>query len=88
MAEAALTLRGDYNTVDAKMSEAEAILQELTNTYEDYTYYPKLKEYYSVVSSYAEFFISPSGTFKQLSDTVNNYETSIRTHQSDAGFLF
>ena len=86
--EKALTTRGDYDTVKTKMSEAQSILHELTTTYDDYTYYPKLKDYYAAVDSYVTFFLSPTGSFSQLADTVNNYETNIRTYQSDVGFLF
>ena len=50
--------------------------------------YPKLKEYYSSIKSYVEFFTSPSGSFKQLADTINTYENGIRTLESDVGFLF
>ena len=71
-----------------KIGKGSLDLQELTKTYDDYSYYPKLKDYFAAVSSYVEFFKSPSGSFKQLSDTVNNYETNIRTYQSDVGFLF
>ncbi len=86
--EQAILDRGDYATIEKEMNEAQAILQELTKTYDDYSYYPKLKDYYAAVSSYVEFFKSPSGSFQQLSDTVNNYETNIRTNRSDVGFLF
>lgn len=84
----AMTIRGDYDTIETEMAAAQTILQELTTVYDDYTYYPKLKDYYAAVSSYVEFFLSPTGSFKQLSDTVNNYETTIRTHQSDLKFVF
>ena len=63
-------------------------MQTLTSVYEDYTYYPKLKELYSAVNSYAEFVITPTGSFEQLADTVNTFENNIRTLQSDVGFLF
>ena len=86
--ECAILLRGDYDTIETEMAKANDILQELTTTYGDYTYYPKLKEYYSAVSSYVEFFKSPSGSFEQLADTINSYENNIRTLQSDVGFLF
>lgn len=86
--ELALAARGDYDTVKTKMSEAQTLLQELTTTYDDYTYYPKLKDYYAAVDSYVTFFLEPTGSFNQLADTVNNYETNIRTYQSDVGFLF
>lgn len=88
VAEGAIAIRGDYDTIEAAMLEAENILQELTSTYDDYTYYPKLKDYYAAVSSYVNFFVSPTGSFKQLADTVKEFENNIRTYQSDVGFLF
>jgi hypothetical protein len=84
----AIAMRGDYDTINASMAEAEKVLQSLTEEYDDYTYYPKLKDYYASVKSYVEFFTSPSGSFNQLANTINNYENSIRTLESDVGFLF
>lgn len=86
--ESAITARGDYDTITANMNEAEKVLQTLTEEYDDYTYYPKLKDYYSAIKSYVEFYTNPSGSFKQLADTVNNYENGIRTLESDVSFLF
>lgn len=84
----AFSQRGDYDKINESMAEAGSVLQALTNEYDDYTYYPKLKEYYSSIKSYVEFFTNPSGSFKQLADTINTYENSIRTLESDVGFLF
>ena len=86
--EAAIVSRGDYKTVNENMATAEEVLQLLTEEYDDYTYYPKLKDYYAAIKSYVEFFTSPSGSFKQLADTINNYENGIRTLESDVSFLF
>lgn len=86
--EAAITLRGDYDVITQNMEDAEKVLQALTEEYDDYTYYPKLKDYYAAIKSYVEFFVSPTGSFKQLADTVNNYENGIRTLESDVSFLF
>lgn len=86
--EEAIAARGDYETINANMDEAEKVLQALTEEYDDYTYYPKLKEYYAAIKSYVEFFVSPSGSFNQLADTVSDYENEIRTLESDISFLF
>lgn len=86
--EDAMESRGDYNTISANMDEAEKVLQVLTSEYDDYTYYPKLKEYYSSVKSYVDFYLNPTGSFEQLKDTINNYENNIRTLGSDVSFLF
>lgn len=84
----AISQRGDYDTIRTNMDAASKTLQSLTEEYGDYTYYPKLKEYYSAISSYVDFFTSPSGSFNQLADTINSYENGIRTLASDVAFLF
>lgn len=84
----AIALRGDYEAIEEKMLAAENILQELTSTYDDYTYYPKLKSYYSAVSSYVDFYENPTGSFNQLADTVKEFENTIRTYEADVSFLF
>ncbi len=86
--EYAITVRGDYDVITENMSEAQSVLQALTEQYDDYTYYPKLKEYYASINSYVDFFKNPTGSFNQLADTINNYENGIRTLKSDVGFLF
>lgn len=86
--KSALAARGDYDTIETNMSDAEKVLQTLTEEYDDYTYYPKLKDYYSAIKSYVEFYTNPSGSFNQLADTINSYENGIRTLESDVGFLF
>lgn len=86
--ENAITTRGDYDRIKTNMSDAEKVLQTLTEEYDDYTYYPKLKDYYSAIKSYVEFYTNPSGSFNQLADTINGYENGIRTLESDVSFLF
>lgn len=86
--EEAMESRGDYDTISTNMEEAEKVLQVLTSEYDDYTYYPKLKDYYSSVKAYVDFYLNPTGSFEQLKDTINNYENNIRTLGSDVSFLF
>ncbi|GEM_PF-2029597 len=88
VAQKAIEQKQLYAKAENALSSAFQLLQELTDEYEDFTYYPKLKEYYSKVSSYFDFFQNPTGSFKQLADTINDYENSIRTLKSDVGFLF
>lgn len=86
--EMAHVIRGDHDTITKNMEGAQKTLQILTEQYGDYTYYPKLKEYYSAIGSYVEFFKNPTGSFNQLVDTVNNFENNIRTLETDVAFLF
>lgn len=80
--------RGTYDQIHTLLNEVQAFLQEMSEKYSDYEYYPKLKEYYAKVSSYADFFENTTGSFNQLSNTINDYENSIRTYKSDLEFIF
>ena len=86
--ESAQKEKGIYKNIDNNLTEAKSIMQKLTDEYNDYEYYPKLKDYYSKVASYADFFKNPTGSFNQLADTINDYENNIRTYRSDLEFLF
>ncbi len=79
---------GTHTTINGLLSQAEVILKDMGTEYSDYEYYPTLKEYYSKVSSYASFFAEPTGSFEQLKTTINDYENSIRTLNSDLEFVF
>ncbi len=80
--------RGDHTKISELLKEAEEILKEMGNNYSDYEHYPTLKQYYSKVASYAEFYDAPTGSFEQLKGTISDYENEIRTLKSDLEFVF
>ena len=80
--------RGTFDQLHTLLGDVQSILQEMSEKYGDYAYYPKLKEYYAKVASYADFFENTTGSFQQLATTINDYENSIRTYQSDLNFIF
>ena len=79
---------GITNNLNENLTIAKDTLKIMTNDFDDYKHYPTLKDFYSKVSSYAEFAQSPSGSFQQLKDTINDYENSIRTYRTDLSFVF
>lgn len=82
------TLNGKNTEVERKLEFAKNTLKSMTKKYSDYEYYPILKEYYSKVSSYYQFVYAPTGSFKQLADTVNDYENNLRTYKENLQFIF
>jgi len=84
--ETAQKNRGDYDKVRNYLSEAQSIIQEISRI-DSNEYSVKLKNYYSSVSAYADFFLSPSGNFSQLADTISEFEQSIKKAESDIGVL-
>ena len=81
------TTNGEYEGIDTELKEASDILNKMTSIYDDSTYYPKLKDYYNAVKTYFDFFKSPSGSFSQLTDSINSYEKTIKASKQEAGFL-
>lgn len=73
---------------DQFLADAKNLLKEMSPKYEEDTYYSILKQYYSDSLLYYEFISSPSGTFAQLSNVINNYESTIKKHQNDLSFLY
>ena len=79
--------RGTYAEIHSLLNDAESLLQKLSGNTSNSEYHAKLTEYYAKVASYAEFFENTTGSFSQLSSTINDYENTIRTLQSDLNIL-
>ena len=79
---------GTHETMKAQLAEAKAALKSISETNDDYQYYPTLKQYYSRVSSYCEFVQNPTGSFEQLATTITEYENTISTYSEDLSFVF
>ncbi len=79
---------GEFGRAQDYITKAKEELKKITNEYFDYTDYHTLKEYYTAISGYFEFCYSPSGSFSQLSTTIDNYETLIRNSQLALEFTF
>ena len=77
-----------YSTVSSLLDSAKESLKSVTSKYEDETGYSMLKSYHSAVSSYLEFCKSPSGSFNQLSTTIDTYENNCNKHKNDLSFVF
>lgn len=82
------TENNKISKIENKLNSVKDTLQTMSNKYSDYEYYPKLKEYYSKASSYYKFVSSPTGSFEQLANTVNDYENNLRTYKEDLQFVF
>ena len=77
-----------YSNASACLESAKENIKCLTSEYSDVTGYATLKTYYSEVLSYLEFCKSPSGSFKQLGTTIDNYQTNCSKYQNDLSLIF
>ena len=83
-----LTANGEIAQLNTLLANAKSELKSMTQKYSDYTYYPALKQFYAQVVSYAEFITKPTGSFRELKSTIENYENEIRTYKADLAFVF
>ena len=79
---------GINEIVDTNFAEVKALLKEMDPTYENQTYYSTLKEYYSDSLAYYNFVISPTGSFSQLSTTLNGHTSKLTEHMNDLSFIY
>jgi len=70
------------------LEEAKKKLKDMDTQYEDETLYSILKEYYTNSMSYYNFVVSPSGSFSQLSSTINGYKATIEKNKQELSFIY
>ena len=85
----AYAANGKTAEIEGALSEAKAQMKTLSEKYSDYTYYPKLKEFYTTVDSFFHFCEDPFGnSFKQMTDAIEKYKNQARVYQSDLDYIF
>jgi len=84
----AFEVNGVTDNIDKALSEAQKCLKALDDTYSDTKYYPVLKSYYSSVKAYVDFYKNPSGSMRQMQDTISEYESNIAVEEKKAEVLF
>ncbi len=88
LVEEAYKLKGTYEEIDNLLDSAKSEMKTMSEQYSDYEHYDNLKKMYSIVDSYAEFCKEPTGSFDQLTATINDYRNDIRDLESDLGYIF
>jgi hypothetical protein len=79
---------GINEVVESNFAEVKALLKEMDSTYENETCYSTLKEYFSDSLAYYNFVISPTGSFSQLSTTLNGHTSKLTEHKNDLSFVY
>jgi len=80
--------KGDTEKAKALLEEAKVLMQEVSEKYADYEYYPNLKDFYSTTDSLFDYCMSPKGSFEQAKTSIADYRDAIRGYQSDLDFVF
>lgn len=79
---------GKADEVQKALNEAKTQMKELSEKYSDYEHYPNLKGYYTTTSSFFDFCQSPTGSFEQVKNTINDYRNDARDYISDLDYIF
>ena len=79
---------GKAAEAQAALDSAKELMKKMSEQYSDYEHYPKLKEYYTTTKSYFAFCQSPTGSFEQIKNTINDYRNEARNCVSDLDYIF
>ncbi len=77
--------RGITKEIKDNLENAKVSLKEIDSDYEGYE---SLKSYYTTTASYFDFCENLTGTFDQMQDTINDYQSDVRKYTNDLEFLF
>lgn len=84
----AYVVNGKVEEAQTALDAAKAQMKELSSNYSDYEHYPNLKGYFTTTSSFFDFCQNPTGSFEQVTETVNDYENEARDYINDLDFVF
>lgn len=84
-AENCLSAIGAYTSVDEALVAARVLIREIPDDYVNCQY---LKDYFTKVAAYAEYFENVSGSYNDLTEAVTEYENRIRTAKEPLLFDF
>ena len=79
---------GKTKQVEDLLTSAKAQMKEMSEKYSDYEHYSNLKEYFTSVSAFFDFCKSPTGSYEQAIETMNDYRNTARELKNDLAFIF
>lgn len=81
-------IKGLYDEAEKNINDALTLIQKISEKNREYTKHNELSNYYSFVLAYYNFAKSPTGSFNQLSNTIDNYQTQIITQKNKLSIYF
>jgi len=85
---AAYQANGKIAETKEYLDTAKMQMRDLSENYSDYEHYPALKGYYTTTNSFFDFCQTPTGSFEQLTTTIEDYETTARDYKADLDYIF
>ena len=84
----ALSNNDGFTNAKECMDEAKEYIKALDSSYASINAYAELSAYYSAVTSYYNFCISPSGSYSQLSATLSGFRSNCSTNRNLCSLFF
>lgn len=84
-AENCLSAAGAYSFVNETLDDARDLIRKLPDDYVNCRY---LKDYYTKVAAYAAYFENVSGSYNDLIEAIDRYESNIQTAKEPLLFDF
>lgn len=81
-------LNGNYQIALDTMETAKENMKIMGEQYADYEHYPSLKSFFTTTSAMLEFCASPSGSFQQYQNLLNDYRKEARDYINDLDYIF
>ena len=79
---------GIYTSIESTLEEVKSLLKEMDTNYAGETYLSVLKDYYTHTTSYYNFVSSPTGSFSNLSTTLNGYTSKLSSCINELSFVY
>lgn len=84
----AYLLNGDCQIAKDALETAKGAMKTMTEQYSDYEHYPALKGFFNTANAMLDYCYSPSGSFVQYKDLLNDYRKEARNYISDLNYIF
>lgn len=78
---------GTYDALDSLIDGAKTSLKAVTNKYESQTGYSELKKYYAKTKAYIEICEGVTGSFEQLKQTIQEFESELTEYKYDLDLI-
>lgn len=88
MVSRAYELNGTSDKINSYLTDAKLLMKEMSEKYSDYEHYSNLKGYYTTTNAFFEFCQNPTGSFRQVQDTINSYRNDARNYRNDLAYIF
>lgn len=83
---AAYKATGKADEIKENLDKAREKLKDLSDKYPDYDVCTKLKTLYTKIQTYYDYCMNPTGSFKELQNTIQTFRQDVRSAKNELSF--